>query len=170
MSFLSLAAFARVTGRTKSEVETLLNVGLPSTTTGTGRGSTTKIEIEAALKWLTARALDAPAALPEGVSLEQAKTALALAQARIAELRFKQMSGDLISIDEFMPVVERAVAAARARLLAVPTKLAPIVSPADPVRGQRILEGAMQEVLAELRTMLDGPDLMPPDQAEADAA
>jgi hypothetical protein len=40
----------------------------------------------------------------------------------------------------------------------VPTKLAPIVAPADPARAHRHLQAAMLEVLAELRTMLDGPD------------
>ena len=89
------------------------------------------------------------------MTLDQARTALALAQARLAEMKLGALQGDLISIGEFMPCLERAIAAARAKLLAVPTKLAPVVSPADPHRARQLLERAMLEILAELASALD---------------
>lgn len=155
MAILSLAAFARTTHRTKRDVELLLELGLPHETHGQGRGSTTRIDGEAALRWLAARALDPPATVPEGMSLDQARTALALAQTRLAEYRLKQLEGDLLSVTAFEPIIARAVAAARAKLLAVPSKLAPVVAPADPHRARQLLERAMLEVLGELQTMLD---------------
>ena len=62
--------------------------------------------------------------------------------------------------------MQRAIAAARAKLLAVPTKLAPLVRPDDPRRAQPILERAMNEVLAELRTCLD--EVPPPELPATD--
>lgn len=98
-------------------------------------------------------------------SQDEAERRKTNAEADIAEMKAAQMRGDLISVHAFGPVIERAIAASRARILAVPTKLAPIVRPDDPDKARALLESAMNEVLAELRTALD--DEEPPEVDEA---
>jgi hypothetical protein len=91
-------------------------------------------------------------------SQDEAERRKANAEADIAEMKAQQMRGDVVSITAFEPVVDRAVAAARAKLMAVPSKLASIVRPDDPGRARALLDTAMREVLEELRGMLDAEE------------
>jgi phage terminase Nu1 subunit (DNA packaging protein) len=75
----------------------------------------------------------------------------AAAEADIAEMKAGAMKGDLVSAEEMGKEIDRAVASVRARLLAVPNKLAPILRPDDPSFARRSLEAAMLEVLEEMR-------------------
>lgn len=159
MTTLTKAGFGRLCGLSRAKVDRLLEAGLPHTTTGDGRAADVRVDSGAAMKWLAAYVVAGPPDA-DAPSLDQARTALALAQARLAEMKLGALQGDLISIGEFMPCLERAIAAARAKLLAVPTKLAPVVAPADPNRARQLLERAMLEVLAELASALD--DVPPP--------
>ena len=163
MKTLTKAEFGRLAGRSRGVTDKLLAAGLPHETMGSGRAADVRIDLGEAVKWLTGYVVDGP---PGGAepSLEVARARLATAQTRLAELKLKQMEGDLISVDAFGPVIERAIASARARLLAVPSKLAPVLSPHDPGGAYKLLQGAMLEVLAELQSMLDDQD--PPAVAE----
>lgn len=112
-----------------------------------------RVDRTKALKWLAGYVLDGGG--NHIVSLELARARLATAQTRLAEYKLPQLEGDLISVKAFEPVIHRCIAAARARLLAVPSGLAPVLCPGDPLHGFKILEAAMLELLGELRTMLD---------------
>lgn len=120
--------------------------------------SVTPVRIEGKVRYY--RGVDAFPALYAGKSAsadsqDEAERRKTNAEADIAEMKAGQMRGDLISVDAFGPVIERAIAAARARLLAVPSKLAPIVRPEAPDEARHLLHSAMLEVLAELQSMLD---------------
>lgn len=81
------------------------------------------------------------------------------AEADIAEMKAGAMKGDLVSAEAMGVEIDRAVAAVRARLLTVPTKLAPVLRPDDPAFARRLIESAMLEVLEELREItLDDSD------------
>lgn len=75
-------------------------------------------------------------------------------------MKAAQMRGDLVSIEAMGREIDRAVAAVRARALAVPNKLAPVLRPDDPNVARRLLEAAMLELLDELReiTLADEQD------------
>lgn len=84
--------------------------------------------------------------------LEEKKLA---AEADIAEMKAGQMRAELVSVSDVGEQFDRAVAAVRARALALPSKLAPIVRPDDPAKARALLDAAMLELLDEFRTMLD---------------
>jgi phage terminase Nu1 subunit (DNA packaging protein) len=75
----------------------------------------------------------------------------AAAEADIAEMKAGAMRADLVSAEAMGKEIDRAVASVRARLLTVPTKLAPVLRPDDPNFARRAIEAAMLEVLEELR-------------------
>jgi hypothetical protein len=75
------------------------------------------------------------------------------AEASIAELKLAQMQGEFIPISDVERELERAFTAVRARLLAIPPKLAPILAPENPARARSLLEGAVLETLAELQAL-----------------
>lgn len=87
------------------------------------------------------------------------------AEADIAEMKAGTMRGDLVSAEEVGVELDRAVAAVRARLMTVPTKLAPVVRPDDPPLARRVLESAMLEVLEELRELVPAEDEQMPEAA-----
>lgn len=112
--------------------------------------------VQGYIRYLRDRAIPGDAADaggPGGIASDKGR--LVKAEADIAEMKAAQMRGDLISVQAFTPEIERAVAAARARLLSVPSKLAPVLRPDRPEMARGLLERAMLEVLAELQTMLD---------------
>ena len=95
---------------------------------------------------------------PSADSQDEAERRKTNAEADIAEMKAGQMRGDLISVQAFAPVIDRAVAAARARLLAVAPKLAPVLRPDKPDLARVTIENAMLEAIAELQSMLDDED------------
>jgi hypothetical protein len=85
----------------------------------------------------------------------KAEARRAEAEASIAELKLAEMRGELIPICDVERELERVFTAVRARLLAMPPKLAPVLSPEKPARARALLEGAVLEVLAELQALGD---------------
>jgi phage terminase Nu1 subunit (DNA packaging protein) len=95
----------------------------------------------------------------------RAEARRAEAEASIAELKLAQMRGELIPICDVERELERAFTAVRARLLAIPPKLAPVLSPEKPARARMLLEQAVLETLAELQSL--GGDQNEADEADA---
>jgi hypothetical protein len=85
----------------------------------------------------------------------RAEARRAEAEASMAELKLAQMRGELIPICDVERELERAFTAVRARLLAIPPKLAAVLAPENPARARSLLEGAVLEVLAELQELGD---------------
>lgn len=150
-TYLTRAEFQRLIDQTRHVVDRLLAEGMPHETVGSGRGSTIRIPKEAAMAWL----VDHRAPPTAAGGLDEAELRRAAAEAEIAEMKAARMRGDLISVEAMVPIIDRAVSAARARLLAVPSKLASVLCPEDPGKARALLDRAMLEVLAELETMLE---------------
>jgi hypothetical protein len=74
----------------------------------------------------------------------------ARAETEIVEAKSGQIKGELVPVSETEAELERAFTAVRARLLAIPPKLAPILSPENPAKARALLDAAVLEALAEL--------------------
>ncbi|MDF2973164.1 MAG: hypothetical protein K0R61_3614 [Microvirga sp.] len=74
----------------------------------------------------------------------------ARAETEIVEAKAAEIKGELVPVAETATELERAFTAVRARLLAIPPKLAPILAPERPARARAILEQAVLEALSEL--------------------
>jgi phage terminase Nu1 subunit (DNA packaging protein) len=76
-----------------------------------------------------------------------------LAKAEAQEMENARQRGELVSAADVRRLIERLVGSANARLGAIPSKLAPVIRPDDPVTARRHLELAVEEVRAELRRL-----------------
>lgn len=84
-------------------------------------------------------------------SKNDAQLRKAQADATLAELQVQQKLGELVPIDDIAKIVADEYANVRARLLSIPTKLAPALYTVDDLmETQAILEQGMDDVLKEL--------------------
>jgi hypothetical protein len=85
----------------------------------------------------------------------KAEARRAEAEASLAELKLARLRGELVPVNEVGVELGRVFASVRARLLAIPPKLAPIISPEDPAKARTLLDATVLEALAELRAQGD---------------
>lgn len=84
-------------------------------------------------------------------SQDQARTRKLIAEATLSELDVEQRLGALILVSDIADIVEDEYSNVRARLLSLPTKLAPaLYQISDLIETQEILEQGIQDVLKEL--------------------
>ncbi|MEM8493229.1 MAG: hypothetical protein AAF756_20620 [Pseudomonadota bacterium] len=90
---------------------------------------------------------------------EQERARLAHHKANIAALEEQQLAGSLIEIAEVADAVGKEYAAVRARLLALPSRVAPLVSAVnDTAEVRGVLDDSVREALEELVADSDVPD------------
>lgn len=86
-----------------------------------------------------------------GSSYDEARTRKVNAEAELAELELKKVHGELVVADDVISAWNDVLAALKSKLLAIPTKAAPIVSAEVTTGGcQSILEDLINEALEEL--------------------
>ena len=94
---------------------------------------------------------DAAAADKAPADYEDAKTRKMTADAVLAEIEVAKARGEVVEIDTMAAAVSEQYATVRARLLALPSKMAPLVVTAkDPTEARDMLERAVVEALEEL--------------------
>ena len=84
-------------------------------------------------------------------NLDEARIRLLAAQAEAREMLNEQMRGEAILAEDMEAAVGALVASTRAKLLALPAKLGPVLAPiADPMEVMGRLRAALYEALAEM--------------------
>lgn len=84
-----------------------------------------------------------------GIETQKSKLARETYEAKIKQLEYLKMIGELIPIDEVKKANEIIAASIRSKLLTLPTKLAPRIEGKQAVEIQYMLEDAINEVLIE---------------------
>ncbi len=138
-----LGKFFHVTEKTIRE---WVDGGMPVVSHGKqGTRKKTRIDLEAAIEWYFANNY-------EKVELERSRTRLANEQAESAKIKNEQQRGDTVSLRSVVRQVSLALSTVRTNVLAVPTKLAPILEhrPAAEIKAE--LE---REILACLEAITD---------------
>ena len=97
---------------------------------------------------------------PAGGTIDEAERRKTMAEATLAELKVAEKQAVMMDVREVQSELDRAFAAIRAKLLSIPSKLAPVVMPSDPAKAQRLLEAQIRETLIELQQL--GEDDQPP--------
>src|SRR3954451_16452272 len=141
---------------TRREFDQLVVVGFPAKKKSGSRGEDWSVDTVEAFRWLVVQELarhgiGSAAEQPADVNEERAR--LLRAQANLAEVELARVRGRTVDVEAVRRLIERLVGAANARLGALPSKLAPIVRPDDPVTARRHLELGVEEVRAELRRL-----------------
>lgn len=115
------------------------------------KGRTVAFKLHEVITWLMEREREATTAATGAIDLDEARKRKTAAEAGLAELALKRETGEVVSIDVIAKTVGKEYAACRARLLAIPAKLAPLLRNATNARECRsLLEGAICEALDEL--------------------
>jgi terminase small subunit / prophage DNA-packing protein len=108
------------------------------------RGKSHTFDTEVVIDWLIARASGKD-------QLEQARIRLTIAQAMKAELEIEEYLGNLINLDKMKHLWAGVLASCRARILSLPSRLAPVVAThRDPKKIEKVLKEACDEALTDL--------------------
>lgn len=116
----SRAELMKIFGFSRTKVDNLARQGLPVHTQAAGRGAAHIYDTVAVFGWLLNQA--------RGDDLHGERTRLTRAQAERAEIENERIKERLLDRDEVIAGVERIFVALRARLLAIPSKFAPLVA------------------------------------------
>jgi phage terminase Nu1 subunit (DNA packaging protein) len=148
LSKTDLAAALDVSTQT---LDQWLNRGMPFVSKpGTGSRSY-EFDLSAVLRWRLDYERAQADAATDGTDIEEAKRRRAVAEARLAEMAADREEGQLLARADVDAAVTGAFARVRARLLAVPSKVAAeAAAESEPVRVQALVQAAVYEALAEL--------------------
>jgi phage terminase Nu1 subunit (DNA packaging protein) len=168
---LNLTQVAEVFGVVPSTVSAWLRRGLPALKRSTGRGSGANgwvFDSAAVSEWLREDALEASVSKVDGVSIAEGRRRKVLAQAALAELEVARMQAELVPAEEISRVWGRMVGNCRARLLAIPSKLAPrLITLADQEAVYAELKHEIYEALTELASKENDEALSTDENASA---
>jgi phage terminase Nu1 subunit (DNA packaging protein) len=96
----------------------------------------------------------------DGISLYEAQRRRTLAQAKQEEIKAQQLSGELVDRETIQQEWLKTAAAIRSKILAIPTKTAPLVLAVKTLpEVKAILEQQIHEALHELSTVQPAPVL-----------
>jgi phage terminase Nu1 subunit (DNA packaging protein) len=108
------------------------------------------------VEWNKTKAVEAAAGDTSKLDVDESRRRKLAAEAAIAELDLAERRGHVVRVDVVMQVIGEQLSTCRARLLALPTKAAPLMVPLDDMLECRdVLDSLVREALDEL-TGYDG--------------
>lgn len=108
------------------------------------------------IEWQRNKAVEAAIGDTAKLDVDEARRRKIAAEAALAELDLAERRGHVVRIDVVMQIIGDQLSNCRAKLLALPTKAAPLMVPLDSVLECRdVLDGLVREALDEL-TGYDG--------------
>lgn len=141
-----------VFGFSVSAIEGFIREGLPLAVKG-GAGVPNKIDTAQFHTWLVRRARAQVRAEFEGKEAggDDSKARILLSKARTGELELAKLEGELVEIEAVENLFANLVANARARLMALPNRLAPVLTAEnDTAKIKQQIEDAVWDALTEL--------------------
>jgi phage terminase Nu1 subunit (DNA packaging protein) len=148
----TLSEVATVCGVAPETVRRWVDQGCPVLRKSDGRkgGTGWKFSTHDVIEWRIAREKRRSQS-EEHIDLEEARRRKLAAEAELAEIEAAKQRGDVVPVEDVAKVVADQLTACRARLLSIPTKLAPVlISSTDLVECRALLEAAVDEALHEL--------------------
>lgn len=149
---------ARIFAVNRGTVTAWMDAGCPTIERG-GRGQESVLETAEVHRWLVERAVakvmpdpdDEPDNNGAALSFDHARARKTQAEAELAELKLEEARGNMVRVDEAIRVVMDAYTAVRAKLLALPVKLAvKVAATRSREDAKAIITEGINEVLTEL--------------------
>ncbi len=138
--YISKIEFSRTIGRSERQITRDLNEGLPHRK----KGRNVYISVAQAFNWYMERSTGKD-------GYEKAKVRLLSAQAEKTELEVETMRGKLVEVEQVGMVWGKLVSAFRARILSMPSRLAPQLANNKKVKEiEQILNNTLYEALEEI--------------------
>ena len=136
-----IQTIAAVLGLTTRRVRVLIQLGMPKVKRG-------RYNLAECVQWYVNYRVKAAS---HASRMDNARLRKLRAEAKEKELKISTMEGKLIPVDEVVKTWSNITAAMRAKLLAIPTKAAPmILSITKQAEAQEILKSYIYEALDEL--------------------
>ena len=141
---------AAIFGVAMTTVDAWTNRGMPIVERTMGRGTNWSFDTAAVAAWRTEQAVTQTGD-EEKLNFEEARRRKMAADAMLAEIELIERRGEILEIDTVVKEWESLVLSMRARMMAIPPRLAPAVLVENDVATvQAILEDSIYECLREL--------------------
>lgn len=139
------ARLAKILGKTEPTLTTWQKEGMPIAKVAERKGQSNTYDTEKVIEWMIRRASDT------NTAMERAKLRLTEAQAEMEELRVLEKKEELIPLDKMKHLWADVLASCRARILSMPTRLAPVIAThRDPKKIEKVLKEACTEALSDM--------------------
>lgn len=102
------------------------------------------------LEDVAALLVELPAADADGLTIEEAKRRRAVAEAQLAEMQVAREAGRLVEVAAVDEVMIATFSRVRARLLAVPSRVSPLLVGCTPAEAHEVVRKAIWAALQEL--------------------
>lgn len=136
---------AQILGLTTRQIRNLEAAGMPHR----AEGNTKWYPLPDTVIWYTERKVESALTEAQRTDYEEARAREMAARAEKAELEVAKMRGELIHVDDLERLLSAPLAQMRARLLALPGRIASAL-PMPPVDALEIIEPIVHEFMAEL--------------------
>lgn len=141
---------AAICGKSVTTLKTWFNLGCPVIERG-GKTKKWRISPAAVMAWREEKIAQDAVGDTKNLDFEEARRRKMAAEAAMTELDLAQRRGELIPIEEIANLVGEEYANVRAKLLAIPVKMAPLMLGLDDLANARgLLEDGLTEAMEEL--------------------
>jgi len=149
---LTTAQVMEVIGVSRMSVTNFMDAGMPKLARGT-------YDVRAVVQWYVARKQEEFDKRIANLGSEEAETRYRLAKAESAELDLAVKRGQLVPVDKVLSMWETHIGSAKAKLMAIPSRMATLVLAAQSKQEvQALLEEVQREGLNELATIHNAAD------------
>lgn len=173
---ISKADLAQYVGVSLTTITNWVRQGCPYVTKG-AKGRAWTFNSAEVMTWREEKIAQNAVGDTASLDIEEARRRKLAAEAAMVELDLAKRRGEVIEIEEVAGVVGDDYANVRAKLLSLPTKLAPqLIGIDDPAECQALIERGVAEALEELTAdgiySGEGPDFedQGPEESESQAA
>lgn len=147
---VNMGELSQLWGVALNTVKAWVRRGCPVVSRG-GRGREWQFDTAAVAQWREEQAAAAAVGDTSAMDLDEARRRKEAALAAMAELDLAKRRGEVVDVEAIADIVGEEYTRLRARLLALPVKLAPLMETAATLAERReIIEDAICECLAEL--------------------
>lgn len=141
---------AAICGKSVTTLKSWFNLGCPVIERG-GKSKKWRISPAAVMAWREEKIAQDAVGDTKNLDFEEARRRKIAAEAGMAELDFSLRRGELIPIEDIANLVGEEYANVRAKLLAIPVKMAPLMLGLDDLAKARgLLEDSITEAMEEL--------------------
>lgn len=141
---------AVILGRNVTTLKAWFNIGCPVIERG-GKSKKWKISPAAVIAWREEKVAQDAMGDTRSLDIDEARRRKVAAEAALAEMDVAQKRGELIEVEQIAELVGEEYANVRAKLLAIPVKLAPLMIGIEDLNEARdMIEQSVTEAMEEL--------------------
>lgn len=148
---LNRADLGKFFGVALTTVDAWVREGCPYVKRAKGKGQQWEFDSAAVAEWLQERAVTNKVGDIANIDIDEAKKRKMAAEASIAEINLRKLQGELVEYSEVEKAGIDSYSACRAKLMTIPSKVAPrVIICTKPEEAKALLEREIYQALEEL--------------------